>query len=153
MHTSSMKFMNYFIDNYLSKGLTILDVGSKIVDGESRSYRKLFEPNFVYTGMDLDTGDNVDLVGFESVVTVYDVVISGQVMEHVNRPWEWLKNLVKYYNKYICIIAPHTWKEHRHSIDTYRYFPDGMKDLFGYAGIKTEEILRNETDTMGIGSK
>ena len=103
--------------------------------------------------MDLDAGENVDLVGFKNVVNIYDVVISGQVMEHVNRPWEWLKNLGKYYTKYICIIAPHTWKEHRHPIDTYRYFPDGMKDLFEYAGIKIEEILRNETETMGIGSK
>ena len=74
-------------------------------------------------------------------------------MEHVSRPWEWLKNLTNYFTKYICIIAPWQWREHRYPIDTYRYLPDGMRDLFDYADIKVIEIIKDKTDVVGIGEK
>jgi hypothetical protein len=135
-------------------GATVLDIGSMIVNPNRRhkiSYREIFEPNYEYTGMDIASGPNVDIVGYENIVDVYDVVVAGQVMEHVNRPWEWLKSITKYYRHYVCIIAPNTHKEHRHPIDTYRYFPDGMRDLFDYAGITPLEIYRSGKDTIGIG--
>ena len=74
-------------------------------------------------------------------------------MEHVKRPWDWLKSLKKYYRTYICIIAPNTWIEHKSPYDTYRYFPDGMRDLFEYADIKEIEIFKDGNDTVGIGGK
>lgn len=144
-----MKLMQYFRDKYLDGTENILDIGSmRIKDNET--YRQLF-PNYI--GMDVESGPNVDIVGYNSIVDVYDIVISGQVMEHVKRPWEWLKNLTQYYRKYICIITPNTAKQHRYPIDTYRYFPDGMRDLFEYAGITEVEIFKNKKDTVGIGAK
>jgi hypothetical protein len=100
--------------------------------------------------MDVEPGRNVDIVGYEGL-GVYDVVISGQVMEHVPHPWEWLTDLAKLYRRYICIIAPNTWPEHRWPLDTYRYYPDGMRALFEYAGIPEVEIRRAGFDTIGIG--
>lgn len=156
MHCNSMKLMEYFRDKYLSgiPYVSVLDVGSMIQkEGLGQSYRELFaEDRFDYTGMDVEEGPNVDLVGYHSIVQKYDVVISGQVMEHVNRPWEWLRNLTNYFISYICIIAPNTIYEHRYPIDTYRYFPDGMRDLFDYAGIKEIEIFKSHKDTIGIGT-
>jgi hypothetical protein len=133
------------------KGATILDVGSFQVEGQE-SYRELFA-DYQYTGMYIVPGPNVDLVGYESINCIYDVVISGQVMKHVKRPWDWLKSLVPYFSKYICIIAPCRWKEHKHPYDTYRYMPDGMRDLFEYAGIREIFITRTRNDTIGIGGK
>ena len=148
MHPNSMKLMQYFRDKYLDGAETVIDVGSmKIRDNET--YRPLF-PNYI--GMDVEVGPNVDIVGYDAISCVYDVVISGQVMEHVKRPWEWLKNLTQYYRKYICIIAPNTAKQHRYPIDTYRYFPDGMRDLFEYAEISALEIFKDRKDTIGIGT-
>lgn len=144
-----MKLMWYFRDKYLDGSEEVLDVGSKKIKN-NETYRLLF-PN--YTGMDIEPGPNVDIVGYENIPQKFDVVISGQCMEHVNRPWEWLKNLVQYYTQYICIIAPNTAKQHRYPIDTYRYFPDGMRDLFNYAGIKELEIFKSKKDTIGIGAK
>ena len=155
MHSNSMKLMTYFRDKYLSemKGATVLDIGAKLQIGAGlqKTYKELFEKDFNYTGMDVELGPNVDIVGYQSIIEKYDVVISGQVMEHVNRPWEWLKNLTFYFKRYICIIVPNTMDEHRFPIDTYRYFPDGMRDLFNYAGIIELEIFKSHRDTIGIG--
>jgi len=154
MHQNSLILMRYFRDKYLLDipGLTVLDVGS-MRHKRQRTYRRLFPDPFKYTGMDIVAGQNVDIVGFDNIKKQYDVVISGQVMEHVKRPWEWLSSLTKYFSKYICIIAPNTSKEHKYPIDTYRYFPDGMRDLFEYANINIVEILKSNTDTIGIGAK
>lgn len=159
MHRSSMRLMTYFRNKYLvgMKGCSILDVGSQVLlydDGiQHASFRDLLGDEYEYTGMDIVAGLNVDIVGLENISKIYDVVISGSTMEHVKRPWDWLKNLTKYFSKYICIIAPHRWREHRFPIDTYRYYPDGMRDLFEYAGIKEIEIFNKRTDTIGIGCK
>ena len=152
MHHDSMVLMRYFRDKYLDqKNITVLDVGSRIVAGQHKSYRNLFK-DYNYVGMDIVAGQNVDIIGYKSLENkTFDVVISGQVMEHVKRPWEWLKSLSSCFTKYICIVAPHTFKEHRFPIDTYRYLPDGMRDLFDYANIKEVEIVKNKTSTMGIG--
>ena len=142
--------MTYFRDKYLKEGMSVLDVGSKRWKNQP-SYRRVLEPLCRYTGMDIVPGKNVDIVGFENLAGAWDVVVSGQTMEHVKRPWDWLKNLVQYFTKYICIVVPNTCPEHRYPIDTYRYFPDGMRDLFEYACIKPIEIFKQGQDTIGIG--
>lgn len=154
MHNDSLRIMSFFRDNFLQdmKGATILDVGARVGKKRQSPYRTLFT-DYKYTGMDIIRGHNVDIVGFDAIKDVYDVVISGQTMEHVKRPWDWLKNLTNYFSNYICIIAPHTWEEHPYPIDTYRYMPDGMRDLFEYAGIKEVLIKKYERDTLGVGCK
>ena len=152
MHTSSMKLMADFRDKYLAnmEGCTILDVGAMQLP-KHECYRTLFG-NYRYTGMDVVPGRNVDIVGYEGL-GVYDVVISGQVMEHIARPWEWLSCLTRLYKSYICIIAPNTFKEHRYPLDCYRFWPDGMRALFEYAGIVPLEVRAVGIDTIGVGGR
>ena len=151
MHENSMRLMADFRDCYLGdlQGCTVLDVGSMQVKKQTLSYRQLFG-DYCYTGMDIVAGKNVDIVGYDELGT-YDVVISGQVMEHIARPWEWMEKIASLYQHYICIIAPNQHGEHRYPIDTYRYFPDGMKALFDYAGITPVEVRKSGKDTIGIG--
>ena len=157
MHIESMNLMNFFVDKYLidMKGCSVLDVGARNVHPEDQdSYSSIFKPDFKYFGMDVEPGNNVDIVGFENLKDkIFDIVISGQTMEHVNHPWDWLKSLTPFFSKYICIIAPHKFNEHRYPIDTYRYLPDGMRDLFNYAKIEIVEIIKGKKDTVGIGTK
>jgi len=154
--------MQLFRDKFLTEmpEASILDIGSRETSRKIKhTYRELFPPPFSYLGMDIYPGRNVDVVGYEELEgKQFDVVISGQVLEHVNHPWEWLKSLTPYFTKYICIIAPHTWREHKnakHGVppDTYRALPDGMKDLLIYAGFKIVDVIKSRVDTMGIGTK
>lgn len=98
MHASSYARMSWFVENYLldaslnvSKKISVLDVGSQDVNG---SYRLLFDDaRFEYTGLDMAKGKNVDIVPksiyhwTEIENDSYDVVISGQCLEHVEFPW------------------------------------------------------------------
>lgn len=142
-----------FVGEYLDpqQKLHILDVGALDVNG---SYRELFQyDNWLYDGMDVVPGNNVDIVGYDKIIDLYDVIISGQTMEHVKRPWDWLKNLTRYGvpRAYISIIAPHEWEEHNFPIDCYRFLRAGMVGLFEYAGIEVIECYQKDRDTIGIG--
>ena len=155
MHESSMRLMEDFRDRYLGglKGCSILDVGAAMSNKQTITYRTLFEPDYQYTGMDIIPARNVDLVGYRKIVHGYDVVISGQVLEHIERPWEFLTRLARYFREYICIIAPNQWHEHRYPVDCFRYYPDGMRALFDHAGIIGIEFRRVGKDTIGIGTR
>jgi len=155
VHKSSFECMKNFVNKHLdkSKQLSILDIGACDVNG---SYKSLFEcNNWEYAGMDIVAGKNVDIVGWENIVKKYDVIISGQTIEHVNHPWDWLKLAANKLNKngLLCVIAPNTFVEHRYPIDTYRYYPDGIRDLFNYANIIEIEIYKSGIDTVGIGKR
>lgn len=153
MHPSSMKLMAEFRDKYLAdmKGCGVLDIGSARQNPNQQTYRELFG-DYEYVGMDVVPGDNVDIVEYASLLWTYDVVISGQVLEHVCRPWEVMDNWGRLFRTYICVIAPNKTRLHRCPIHTYGYYPDGIRDLFDYAGIKTLEARKEGNDTIGIGT-
>jgi hypothetical protein len=151
MHENSMKLMQYFKNKHTWQNCSVLDIGACQVKGQKDTYRSLFD-DCQYTGMDIVSGPNVDIVGWKSIYFRYDFVICGQVLEHVEYPWEFLTNLKKYFKHMICIIVPNTLHEHRYPIDCYRFFPDGMRALFKYAHIKEIEILKRGKDTFAVGA-
>jgi SAM-dependent methyltransferase len=135
MHQHSHDLMKYFVDTYLdkSKELDILDVGSYDING---NFRGLFvNPKWKYTGLDIAAGPNVDVVskalydfGFDKK---FDVVVSGNCLEHVEAPWRWIKAVEKVIKKdgLVCIVTPFSITEHRCPVDCYRILPDGYKYL------------------------
>jgi hypothetical protein len=160
MHPSSFAEMSRFVAEYLDRDdpVEILDVGSQEVYGGS--YRPVFDSDaWTYTGADLEPGPNVDLVLPDpynwSLPREWDVVISGQTLEHVAKPWLWIEQLALAMrrNGLCCVIAPHTWAFHEHPIDAWRVWPDGMLALFDHAGLQPIEVRRNETDTVGIARR
>ena len=151
MHESSMARMNWFVDKYLKEEekLNILDVGSYNVNG---CYRNIFEnKGFNYEGLDMQKGPNVDIVPkhiyfWEEVeCNKYDVVVSGQALEHVEFFWETVSEIVRVTKKdgLICIIAPNGFKEHRYPVDCWRFFTDGMVALAKYYQL---EIIHAHTN-------
>ena len=97
MHRSSYLKMEYLVryyERFFSKGketIKILDIGSYDVNG---TYKEIFKgPRYQYVGMDVAEGPNVDIVPQdiyswkEIAEGSFDLVISGQVLEHVEYPW------------------------------------------------------------------
>lgn len=143
MHRKSYQLMRKVIRLNFDKDtqMRVLDVGSHAgEDYENVGYRAIFarNENWIYEGMDLRRGNNVDIVVSEPYRwdeikdQTYDLVISGQVMEHLEAPWLWVKEVER-----VCkpggrcvVIAPFVWHQHRYPVDCYRYLPDGMRYLF-----------------------
>jgi len=144
MHESSFLRMTWFAETYLDpkKSYKVLDVGSYGVNG---TYREIFaSKRFDYTGLDIEYGPNVDIVPADIYSWTeleddqFDVVISGQAFEHIEFFWLTMQEITRVLRKdgILCIIAPNGFAEHRHPVDCWRFFSDGMVALARWTGLK-----------------
>lgn len=147
----------------IAPGSKLLDIGSFDVNG---NYRDLFTAQ-EYIGMDIEAGPNVDVVqpslyAFPFSDASFDVVVSGNVMEHVEQLWQWVLEVDRVLKPggLMCHITPHTIHYHPHPVDCWRVRTDGMttlwekwmrdngRDPYIFIANKHEEI-----DTVFIGRK
>jgi SAM-dependent methyltransferase len=145
MHLLSLKRMTWFITAYVENGDKVLDVGSRQAGRNSKTYKQVLlnHRDAEYLGMDVQDGENVDLVvkdpynWTEIEDETYDVVICGQVFEHVEFFWEVFKEMVRVLKPggYICLIAPSLQKMHT-DVDCWRFLPDGMRALAKWGNVK-----------------
>lgn len=118
----------------------VLDVGSLDVNG---TYRGLFSEWKTYVGLDLEAGPGVDVVApslpWSLNACPFDAVISGQCLEHCERPWLLVAEMARHVRPggRLIVIAPFIIHEHRYPIDAWRFLPDGMRILAGDAGLVT----------------
>ena len=154
MHKSSHSKMEWFKNTYLdtSNKLDILDVGSLDTKG-NYNYSDIFnEENWTYTGLDYQDGNNVDIVvtdiynWFEVEDNTYDIIISGQLFEHLEFFWLTMSEIERVLKSggYICIITPSSGPEHGASEhDCYRFHEDGLKAMAKYADL---EVIHTSVD-------
>ncbi len=150
MHRSSYDKMASFKEKYLSKKsgqkLMIFDIGSGDING---TYRSIFnEPGWEYVGVDTAKERNVDIV----IIDPYswrqvrsgsaDVVISGQVFEHIEYPWLTLMEITRILKPggLCCIIAPAGGPDHKYPLDCWRFHPDGLSALAKLARLRVLEV-------------
>ena len=99
MHTSSFIKAKIFVDEYApelpaqSGQIRVLEVGSKSYHDQD-TYRGLFPaPRFSYTGLDIRSGDNVDVVPRNPFISSesdcsFECCVSAQTFEH--DPFFWI---------------------------------------------------------------
>lgn len=165
MHQNSLSLMAEFIQAYELKNRTgsVLDVGSYDVNG---TYKPLWQ-GWDYLGIDVAAGPNVDRViptsGIWDLQRLFDVVISGQTLEHCRNPFTLSSTMAKHVKPggLVCWIAPAQWPEHRHPEDCWRILPDGMRQLLETSGMEVLQVgmcRANEPhldgyDCFGVGRK
>lgn len=131
--------MQWFKDHFVNKKDKILDVGSMDING---SYKNMFK-GFDYTGLDITTGGNVNIVpddkyNWKELATdSFDIVISGQAFEHIEYFWLTIAEMTRVLKEggLMCIIAPRGFREHRHPVDCWRFLEDGMIALARYTSL------------------
>jgi SAM-dependent methyltransferase len=144
-----------FRDQYMKPGDKVLDVGSFNVNG---CHRDLL-PGFDYTGIDIRPGPNVDLVvepyAYPFPDGSFDIVISGQCIEHSPHPWKVVNEIGRLVKPggFVLITAPWTWEIHRYPLDCFRILPDGLSSMMVDAGLKVLACNVIGQDTFGIGTK
>lgn len=162
MHLSSLINMERFRDKYLSdhmgQALKIVDIGSTEMGA---CYRPIFQsPAWKYVGVDLGPGPNVDLVlqrpydWREIPSGSVDLLISGQVLEHVEFFWITAMEISRVLRPggLACLIAPSSGPEHRYPVDCWRFYPDGMRAVAKFARMECLEVYTNWENTGDPGS-
>jgi SAM-dependent methyltransferase len=162
MHLSSLRNMEWFRDQFLldksAQAIKIFDLGSTEMGA---CYRPLFDnPNWNYIGFDLQPGPNVTCVvkdpyrWHEIGSDTADVLISGQVLEHVEFFWMTILEVARVLKPggVACLIAPSSGPEHRFPVDCWRFYPDGMSALARFGALDVLHVKTDWTESGDPGS-
>lgn len=142
MHPESESEMSRLLGKYcvdlFEDHLVLLDVGSRNLNG---AYVDIVPDAWRYIGFDIESGNNVDVVVGEynmpSKCDTFDIVLSGQTLEHVRNPFRLMIEIARVMKvgAYLFVCAPFVWAEHRCPVDCFRYLPDGMRSLAVESGL------------------
>ena len=154
MHHTSFEKMLTFVQvcmvPHMDTPLRILDVGSQLVEEGQGTYRGLFQrPDWVYDGLDVQPGLNVDIAVADPYDWVevpddtYDLVISGQALEHVEYFWGTAFEIGRVLRPggITALIAPSNGFEHRYPVDCWRFYADGMRAIAKYLGFEVVDVF------------
>jgi SAM-dependent methyltransferase len=154
MHRSVKEYVKEFLQENDCKGTSILEVGSRNVNGSVREFIELMKPK-EYIGIDMLPGRGVDVVGLaENLTTIFgkdrfDIVISTEMLEHCK---EWKKSLIEIF--FVCkpgglilltARAP-GFKVHAYPNDYWRFTSEDMEKIFG-----ENHIIDVRRDSMASG--
>lgn len=129
--------------------IKVLDIGSKVYEGQ-KSYRDIFIDSGVdYHGLDLEHGENVSIVPENIFIwkeipdESFDYCISGQTFEHNPFFWITFAEIARILKPggMVLIIAPGRGEVHRYPVDCWRFYPDAWQSLCGYTGLDLVETL------------
>jgi SAM-dependent methyltransferase len=134
MHSNSKLLFATYGRQFITSGNRLLEIGP---DSSPSSYAQLVNDESI-TWDTLDMGDGKHLTysrakeySFPIPDDSYDVVLAGQVLEHVRKIWIWVKELERICKKggYVILINPVSWTFHESPVDCWRVYPDGMRAL------------------------
>lgn len=141
MHLNSkLLFKKYAVEHFAGPK-KVLEVGP---DGFPSTYQTMAgNPSLQWDTTDMAKFDWITYPGAaEYSLPIpdeqYDVVMSAQVIEHVRKPWVWMKELVRVckVGGKVITINPVSWPYHEAPIDCWRAFPEGMKALYEDSNLK-----------------
>lgn len=143
MHSNSRMIFERYGKPYIKEGARVLEIGP---DGDPSIYRSC-------TKVKVACWDTLDFPGKADVThhlrdpysfpipdDSYDVVISGQVIEHVPKIWRWMPEVARVTRPggTIITIAPITWPYHEDPFDCWRIYPAGLCALYEDSGLDVD---------------
>jgi SAM-dependent methyltransferase len=141
MHLNSKLLFEKYAKDYFNQNIKVLELGpdkfpstyQSIIDDKSIEWDTIDinkHPNLKYCALD----EYSYPIDSES----YDIVLSGQVLEHVKKVWIWIKELARVCKRggLIITINPVSWIYHEVPVDCWRVFPEGMKALYEEADLE-----------------
>lgn len=133
MHRNSILLFEQYVAPLLGSDTKVLEIGPNRIPSD---YRELTPSVPVWHTLDIRdhqdvTYPNAGEYDFPIPDGAYDVVLSGQVMEHVKKIWLWIGELERVCKPggYVAIISPVSWPYHEAPVDCWRIYPEGMKAL------------------------
>jgi len=149
VHANSRLLFEKHALTHFSSASRVLEIGP---DGFPSAYRRAVEARVgavaVWDTLDLFRDPRLTFVAnseysFPLEDGAYDVVLSGQVVEHVRKPWVWIKEVARVCRSggVVITINPVSWPYHEAPIDCWRAFPEGVRALYEDASL---EVLMSE---------
>jgi SAM-dependent methyltransferase len=143
MHLNSQLLFEKYARHRFDRGMRVLEIGP---DGFPSVYKRMvgdlgltWETVDIYDSPQL-TYSKSEPYSFPVHSDSYDIVLSGQVIEHVAKIWRWMPEVARVTKPggLVITINPTSWPYHPAPIDCWRIFPDGMKALCEDAGLVVE---------------
>ena len=146
MHTNSKLLFDKFARPLFRSGIRVLEIGP---DSYPSTFQKMVSmEEITWDTLDICDSPSLTYAGsplyfFPIQSDTYDIVLSGQVIEHVARIWQWMRELARVTrpNGLVITINPISWPYHEAPIDCWRIYPEGMKALCEDAGLSIERTF------------
>jgi cephalosporin hydroxylase/SAM-dependent methyltransferase len=153
VHLNSQLLFERHALGIFQSGQRVLEIGP---DTNPSTYRRLVAlPEIDWTTVDLEYGADHSAVrryaadgsAVDHLMSdryalpfpsgTFDVVMSGQVIEHVPKIWRWFTELSRVCKPegHVITVCPISWPYHEAPVDCWRVFPDGMRALCDDAGL------------------
>ena len=135
MHLNSRLIFNKYVTPLLQSNpaLRILEIGP---DAFPSTYSQSADITGAWDTVDIFPRQGLTFVAtdenaFPIASNRYDIVISGQVLEHVRKPWIWIQEVIRVCRPggFVITISPTSWPYHEAPIDCWRVYPAGMQAL------------------------
>lgn len=168
MHNNSRLIFEKYATGYFKSADTVLELGAHIPSHFQGflNQRNIHVPNWKYADIISNRSEvyisKIDYImkdenTVEAPSDSFDIIFSAQVLEHVRRPWVWIKELSRLLKVggHLITISPVSWPYHEAPIDCWRAHPEGMRALYEDAGVSVEVCVSQclETDKIIIPGK
>jgi SAM-dependent methyltransferase len=157
MHQNSRLLFEKYAKPHFCPGTRVLEIGP---DKVPSSYQILVSDSSISWDT-LDLREN-PLVTYRSIEdysfpipdNTYDVVLSGNVMEHVRKTWIWIKELGRVCKAggLVITVVPVSWPYHEAPVDCWRIYPEGMRALYEEADLDVIEMVCDSLEEPGYPS-
>lgn len=134
MHDNSELLFTKYASQYFKPGVRVLEIGAQ-------THMSVYRALIPQMSLQWDTLDIKPRKGVTHVATSeysypiasnsYDIVLAGQVLEHVRHPWRWFPELARIaaVGGHVITVSPVSWPYHEAPVDCWRIYPEGMRSL------------------------
>lgn len=142
MHLNTRLLFERVARPFFEPGMRVLEIGP---DDRPSAFQSIVDDDSIgWDTIDIKPKHDVTFVAesensFPIPDATYDIVVSGNVIEHVRRPWVWMREVARICKAggVVVTITPVSWPYHPVPVDCWRIYPDGMRALYEDSGIET----------------
>src|SRR5262249_61471142 len=139
MHENSRLLFEKYVKHLFQPGMRVIEIGP--VEFPS-TYRRALNGDLEWHTLDQYESPQLTYStkedhSFPVQSESYDITLSGQVIDHVRKPWRWIPELARVTRRggLVITINPVSWGYHEAPIDCWRVFPEAMRALYEEAGL------------------
>lgn len=142
MHRNARLIFEKHAKPLFQTGTSVLEIGP---DQKPSTFQKLVGGSVAkWDTLDLDPVASPTFLAtkeysFPVPSNAYDIVLSGQVIEHVRKIWRWFPELGRICKPggLVITVNPISWQYHEAPVDCWRIYPEGMRALADDPGLET----------------